>query len=53
MAHSSRGLGHLPLKEEITDSDPVYATKAKNTPCFEADSAEQGVSFYDKNIHAK
>ncbi len=30
MAHSSRGLGHLPLKEEITGSNPVCATnKAK------------------------
>ncbi len=27
MAHSSRGLGHLPLKEEITGSNPVCATK--------------------------
>ena len=26
-AHSSRGLGHLPLKEEITGSNPVCATK--------------------------
>ena len=26
MAHSSRGLGHLPLKEEITGSNPVCAT---------------------------
>ncbi len=25
-AHSSRGLGHLPLKEEITGSNPVCAT---------------------------
>ena len=30
VAHSSRGLGHLPLKEEITGSNPVCATnKAK------------------------
>jgi hypothetical protein len=36
VAHSSRGLGHLPLKEEITGSNPVCATKDKNTPCFEA-----------------
>ena len=27
VAHSSRGLGHLPLKEEITGSNPVCATK--------------------------
>lgn len=33
-AHSSRGLGHLPLKEEITGSNPVCATKVKITPCF-------------------
>ena len=26
VAHSSRGLGHLPLKEEITGSNPVCAT---------------------------
>ncbi len=25
-AHSSSGLGHLPLKEEITGSNPVCAT---------------------------
>ena len=31
LAHSSRGLGHLPLKEEITGSNPVCATKAKET----------------------
>ena len=36
-AHSSRGLGHLPLKEKITGSNPVCATKLFNTPykgCF-------------------
>ena len=27
-AHSSSGLGHLPLKEEITGSNPVCATNA-------------------------
>jgi hypothetical protein len=27
VAHSSSGLGHLPLKEEITGSNPVCATK--------------------------
>jgi hypothetical protein len=26
VAHSSSGLGHLPLKEEITGSNPVCAT---------------------------
>ena len=26
VAHSSRGLGHLPLKEEITGSNPVCAS---------------------------
>ncbi len=35
-AHSSRGLGHLPLKEEITGSNPVCATKAKKTAYFVA-----------------
>jgi hypothetical protein len=28
VAHSSRGLGHLPLKEEITGSNPVCATNS-------------------------
>jgi hypothetical protein len=27
VAHSSSGLGHLPLKEEITGSNPVCATR--------------------------
>ena len=31
-AHSSRGLGHFPLKEEITGSNPVCATKPINLP---------------------
>ncbi len=40
VAHSSRGLGHLPLKEEITGSNPVCATKEmrgidfKSVPLF-------------------
>ena len=34
VAHSSRGLGHLPLKEEITGSNPVCATKVKYTPLY-------------------
>jgi hypothetical protein len=34
VAHSSRGLGHLPLKEEITGSNPVCATNAKKTAYF-------------------
>ena len=42
MAHSSRGLGHLPLKEEITGSNPVCATKDRIVPCSEAKSPEQG-----------
>ena len=29
MAHSSSGLGHRPLKAEITGSKPVCATKGK------------------------
>ncbi len=28
LAHSSSGLGHLPLKEEITGSNPVCATNS-------------------------
>ena len=47
MAHSSRGLGHLPLKEEITGSNPVCATKDKMTACFEAKLLKQAVSFWD------
>ena len=35
MAHSSRGLGHLPLKEEITGSNPVCATISLPLPLFE------------------
>ena len=31
VAHSSSGLGHLPLKEEITGSNPVCATNSANT----------------------
>ena len=42
VAHSSRGLGHLPLKEEITGSNPVCATNAKKTAFFEAESATKG-----------
>ena len=36
MAHSSSGLGHLPLKEEITGSNPVCATKHLKIHDFEA-----------------
>ncbi len=46
MAHSSRGLGHLPLKEEITGSNPVCATNAKIAPCFEANFDKQGAYYY-------
>ena len=42
VAHSSRGLGHLPLKEEITGSNPVCATKGKNL--------KQGVSYYSFGV---
>ena len=31
-AHSSRGLGHLPLKEEIAGSNPACATNTKEPP---------------------
>jgi hypothetical protein len=34
VAHSSRGLGHLPLKEEITGSNPVCATNSVNISDF-------------------
>ncbi len=44
-AHSSSGLGRVPLKDEITGSNPVCATNATITPCFEAIPARQGVSF--------
>jgi hypothetical protein len=46
VAHSSRGLGHLPLKEEITGSNPVCATNTKKTAIFKAKPAEMAVSFY-------
>lgn len=46
VAHSSSGLGHRPLKAEIRGSNPLCATKAKITPCFEAKSAGQGGSFW-------
>jgi hypothetical protein len=36
LAHSSSGLGHLPLKEEITGSNPVCATNDKIAPYSEA-----------------
>ena len=46
MAHSSRGLGHLPLKEEITGSNPVCATNDVLAPCFKAETAKQGASVF-------
>lgn len=46
MAHSSSGLGHLPLKEEITGSNPVCATKVNNIAYFEANLAWRAVAFY-------
>ena len=36
MAHSSSGLGHRPLKAEITGSNPVCATNAPSLPFFKA-----------------
>ncbi len=46
VAHSSRGLGHLPLKEEITGSNPVCATKDSKAPYFEAKYHYRGLTFY-------
>ncbi len=34
MAHSSSGLGHRPLKAEITGSNPVCATKSRRLGMF-------------------
>ena len=45
MALSSSGLGRVPLKDEITGSNPVSATKYKLTPCLKAIPAGQGVFF--------
>ena len=45
MAHSSSGLGHRPLKAEITGSNPVCATKAFITAFFVAKLARMAVSF--------
>jgi hypothetical protein len=45
LAHSSSGLGHLPLKEEITGSNPVCATNDEIAPCFEAKCWRQGACF--------
>ena len=45
MAHSSSGLGHVPLKDEITGSNPVCATKDKLTPCFEVKLVEKGIPY--------
>ena len=44
-AHSSRGLGHLPLKEEITGSNPVCATNYPSTLFFEAKISSVNDSF--------
>jgi hypothetical protein len=30
---------------EVADSNPTFSTKAKNTPCFEAELSRQGVTF--------
>ncbi len=46
MAHSSRGLGHLPLKEEITGSNPVCATKVVFTAFFIAKLTRKAVIFW-------
>ncbi len=44
-AHSSRGLGRVPLKDEITGSNPVCATKATLPAFFEANSTRRAVTF--------
>ena len=51
MAHSSSGLGHRPLKAEITGSNPVCATKVNIIPWIEAKKLMQGISFYDGGMN--
>jgi hypothetical protein len=46
MAHSSSGLGHRPLKAEITGSNPVCATNAFFTAGFEAKLLKPAVIFF-------
>ena len=45
MAHSSSGLGHRPLKAEITGSNPVCATKVTLTAFFKANLVQGGGYF--------
>ena len=49
MAHSSSGLGHRPLKAEITGSNPVCATTASLTPFSKA---KLGPGTADKSAFA-
>ena len=44
-AHSSRGLGRFPLKEEITGPNPVCATKYLIPSLFVANSYLRGSMF--------
>ena len=53
MAHSSSGLGHRPLKAEITGSNPVCATKVNIIPWIEAKKLMQGISFYDGGVNMR
>ena len=45
MAHSSSGLGRVPLKDEITGSNPVCATKSSFNAFNEAKLALMTSSF--------
>ena len=45
MAHSSSGLGHIPLKDETTGSNPVCATKPFITAVFVAKSVQMMTSY--------
>lgn len=47
VAHSSRGPGRVPLKDEITGSNPVCATKVLFTTIIVAKIAGMVVSFCD------
>ena len=51
MAHSSSGLGHRPLKAEITGSNPVCATIGFNTANFVPQRQERGVVAFYGTVH--
>jgi len=44
-AHSSSGPGRVPLKDEITGSNPVCATNRYFRPFFKLKSLEEGFIF--------